>query len=133
LAGHRCKGTHDAFEILPPDPSRRSVNTLHQGGIVRTGEVEWWGLSMRDANAVHMPYERHDDFSGPAMKPVWQWNHAPVDGKWSLPERRGLMRPIPYARAVVLTTPGRVLHADSPGPLPVAAMGRASCGTPRWS
>ncbi len=38
------------------------------------------------------PYERCDDFSGPELKPVWQWNHAPVEGKWSLSKRKGCLR-----------------------------------------
>jgi xylan 1,4-beta-xylosidase len=37
-------------------------------------------------------YERSDDFSAPLLKPVWQWNHVPVDGKWSLTERAGYLR-----------------------------------------
>jgi hypothetical protein len=41
---------------------------------------------------VRAPYERSDDFSGAALKPVWQWNHVPVDGKWSLTERPGFLR-----------------------------------------
>lgn len=40
----------------------------------------------------HAPYERSDDFSAPKLKPVWQWNHVPVDGKWSLTERKGYLR-----------------------------------------
>jgi beta-xylosidase len=38
------------------------------------------------------PYERSDDFAGPKLKPVWQWNHAPDDAKWSLTERPGSLR-----------------------------------------
>ena len=38
------------------------------------------------------PYERSDDFSGTALKPVWQWNHVPVDARWSLTGRRGYLR-----------------------------------------
>jgi len=38
------------------------------------------------------PYERNDDFSGPALLPVWQWNHAPVDARWSLTEQPGTLR-----------------------------------------
>jgi beta-xylosidase len=41
---------------------------------------------------VRVPFERSDDFSGTALKPIWQWNHAPVDGKWSLTERPGFLR-----------------------------------------
>ena len=26
------------------------------------------------------------------LQPVWQWNHVPVDGKWSLSERPGFLR-----------------------------------------
>ncbi len=40
----------------------------------------------------HAPFERDDDFSGPALKNVWQWNHVPVDSKWSLEERKGYLR-----------------------------------------
>jgi xylan 1,4-beta-xylosidase len=38
------------------------------------------------------PYERSDDFSGPKLKNVWQWNHVPIDAKWSLAERPGFLR-----------------------------------------
>jgi len=38
------------------------------------------------------PYERHDDFSGLALKPIWQWNHVPDDTRWSLAERPGYLR-----------------------------------------
>jgi hypothetical protein len=41
---------------------------------------------------VSVPYERSDDFSGAALKPIWQWNHVPVDGRWSLTERPGYLR-----------------------------------------
>ena len=37
------------------------------------------------------PYERSDDFAN-KLKPVWQWNHLPDDGKWSLIERPGFLR-----------------------------------------
>lgn len=37
-------------------------------------------------------YQRSGDFSGPKLQPVWQWNHAPDDTKWSLTERRGYLR-----------------------------------------
>jgi beta-xylosidase len=48
-------------------------------------------------NAGHVepitsPYDRSDDFSGPKLQPVWQWNHIPDDSKWSLTERPGLLR-----------------------------------------
>jgi beta-xylosidase len=38
------------------------------------------------------PFQRSDDFSRPSLLPVWQWNHAPLDGTWSLSERRGHLR-----------------------------------------
>jgi xylan 1,4-beta-xylosidase len=38
------------------------------------------------------PYQRSDDFSGPTLLPIWQWNHNPVDSKWSLTERPGALR-----------------------------------------
>ena len=38
------------------------------------------------------PYERNDDFAGPALANVWQWNHVPVPSHWSLAERPGHLR-----------------------------------------
>lgn len=38
------------------------------------------------------PYQRDDDFSGPQLANVWQWNHAPDNRKWSLDERPGYLR-----------------------------------------
>ena len=38
------------------------------------------------------PYERSDDFSSKALKPIWQWNHAPDNAQWSLTERTGFLR-----------------------------------------
>ena len=40
----------------------------------------------------HAPYRRDDDFSGPEPEPVWQWNHVPAEGKWSLTEHKGFLR-----------------------------------------
>ncbi|AOS44245.1 Beta-xylosidase [Lacunisphaera limnophila] len=40
----------------------------------------------------HAPYERSDDFAGPKLLPVWQWNHNPVNAKWSLTENPGSLR-----------------------------------------
>jgi len=37
-------------------------------------------------------WERSDDFSGKELKPIWQWNHVPVDSKWSLKEKKGSLR-----------------------------------------
>lgn len=37
-------------------------------------------------------YLRDDDFSGPKLQPVWQWNHVPLDAKWSLGEHKGALR-----------------------------------------
>ncbi len=43
-------------------------------------------------SAPHVPYQRSDDFSGTALLPVWQWNHVPVDARWSLKTRPGYLR-----------------------------------------
>jgi beta-xylosidase len=39
-----------------------------------------------------VPYERDDDFSGPKLNAIWQWNHLPDDTRWSLAERPGFLR-----------------------------------------
>ena len=40
----------------------------------------------------HATYERSDDFSTMALKPIWQWNHVPVNARWSLQEKKGFLR-----------------------------------------
>lgn len=42
----------------------------------------------------HAPYERSDDFSSGSLKPVWQWNHIPVAGKWKLTNGKLRLRPL---------------------------------------
>ncbi|HUJ42339.1 MAG TPA: glycoside hydrolase 43 family protein [Opitutaceae bacterium] len=42
--------------------------------------------------APSAPYERSDDFAGPELHPIWQWNHVPDDTKWSLTEKPGVLR-----------------------------------------
>jgi xylan 1,4-beta-xylosidase len=37
----------------------------------------------------HPLYKRSDDFNAAKMNPVWEWNHWPVDTKWSLTEKKG--------------------------------------------
>lgn len=44
------------------------------------------------SSAPKAPFERDDDFTGPKLKNVWQWNHLPDDEKWSLDERKGYLR-----------------------------------------
>lgn len=41
---------------------------------------------------VRVPYVRSDDFAGPRLANVWQWNHVPVDSAWSLAARPGYLR-----------------------------------------
>lgn len=61
------------------------------GNLGRTPRV--WVKPRTGAVSVrHAPYVRDDDFSGPGLKKVWQWNHAPDDSRWSLAERRGYLR-----------------------------------------
>ncbi len=52
-----------------------------------------WTRPRVDGDArPHAPYRRSDGFDGPRLQPVWQWNHQPQEGKWSLRERRGHLR-----------------------------------------
>ena len=40
----------------------------------------------------HATYRRSDAFSTATLQPLWQWNHVPVDNKWSLTEKKGFLR-----------------------------------------
>jgi len=61
------------------------------GNLQRTPRT-WSKPKTASAQPITTPFERSDDFAAPALKPIWQWNHAPVDGKWSLTERPGFLR-----------------------------------------
>ncbi|HVY71852.1 MAG TPA: family 43 glycosylhydrolase [Verrucomicrobiae bacterium] len=37
-------------------------------------------------------WQRNDSFDSAQMNPLWQWNHVPVDAKWSLTEKPGVLR-----------------------------------------
>lgn len=61
------------------------------GNLGRTPRI-WVKPNTGTVEKPHAPYARSDDFSKPRLQPVWQWNHAPADGKWSLTERPGFLR-----------------------------------------
>ncbi|MEP7008254.1 MAG: glycoside hydrolase 43 family protein [Sphingomonas bacterium] len=61
------------------------------GNLARTPRT-WVKPKTATPQRVHVPYRRSDDFSAPRLQPLWQWNHVPVDGKWSLSERPGFLR-----------------------------------------
>ncbi|MGZ3298184.1 MAG: beta-xylosidase family glycoside hydrolase, partial [Asticcacaulis sp.] len=61
------------------------------GNLTRTPRT--WVKPMASApQPVSVPYRRSDTFSEKTLQPVWQWNHVPVDGKWSLSEHPGYLR-----------------------------------------
>lgn len=62
-----------------------------EGNLKRTPRT-WVKPDTKYPSEPRRPYERSDDFSGSNLKPVWQWNHVPVDEKWSLTERPGFLR-----------------------------------------
>ncbi|MBX6362616.1 MAG: glycoside hydrolase 43 family protein [Gemmatimonadetes bacterium] len=61
------------------------------GNLGRTPRI-WTKPHTGTTSAPHAPYVRDDDFSGPALGAVWQWNHVPDDTRWSLAERPGYLR-----------------------------------------
>jgi xylan 1,4-beta-xylosidase len=61
------------------------------GNLKRTPST-WVKPNTGHVEPVSSPYDRSDDFSGPVLGQVWQWNHVPDDSKWSLRERPGYLR-----------------------------------------
>ena len=61
------------------------------GNLERTPRI--WVKPKTSAPSVpRAPYVRSDEFAGPRLANVWQWNHAPDDARWSLTERAGYLR-----------------------------------------
>ncbi|GAT63426.1 glycoside hydrolase family 43 protein [Paludibacter jiangxiensis] len=52
----------------------------------------WLKPNVAAQTSPSAPYQRNDDFSGPALQSVWQWNHNPVDAKWELNKKKGALR-----------------------------------------
>jgi xylan 1,4-beta-xylosidase len=61
------------------------------GNLGRTPRT-WVKPKTATPQPIQVPYQRDDDFSGPALANVWQWNHVPVNDAWSLEERAGHLR-----------------------------------------
>jgi len=61
------------------------------GNLRRTPRT-WVKPDTGHRSAPTVPYQRDDDFSGPSLANVWQWNHVPDDSRWSLTERPGFLR-----------------------------------------
>ena len=61
------------------------------GNLGRTPR-SWQKPAVTTPQPAMAPFERSDSFDAPKLKPLWQWNHVPVDGKWSLTERPGFLR-----------------------------------------
>ena len=61
------------------------------GNLRRTPSI-WVKPNTGHTDPISSPYERSDDFSGPKLQMVWQWNHVPDDTKWSLSQRPGYLR-----------------------------------------
>lgn len=61
------------------------------GNLGRTPRI-WKKPDTGFTSVPSAPYTRNDDFSGPDLATVWQWNHVPVQEKWSLNERKGHLR-----------------------------------------
>lgn len=54
--------------------------------------VTWLKPATVATQSPRPTWQRSDDFSGPKLQPIWQWNHVPDDRKWSLGARRGFLR-----------------------------------------
>lgn len=61
------------------------------GNLTRTPRT-WTKPNTGFSASPSAPYARDDDFAGPSLNPIWQWNHAPDDARWSLAERPGFLR-----------------------------------------
>lgn len=61
------------------------------GNLTRSPRT-WVKPKTASPQPVAVPFQRSDDFSAASLQAVWQWNHVPVEGKWSLRERPGYLR-----------------------------------------
>ncbi len=53
------------------------------GNLQRTPRT-WVKPKTAQPQPITVPYVRNDDFAGPRLANVWQWNHVPADSSWTL-------------------------------------------------
>ena len=61
-------------------------------GNLRRTPSTWVKPDIGKQQPITSPYDRNDEFTGPKLTAVLQWNHLPDDTKWSLSERPGYLR-----------------------------------------
>lgn len=64
------------------------------------GELVWSGRVPNPGHPVRAP-QTDDDFESNELGHQWEWNHNPIDQKWSLTERPGWLRleaPVPVGK-----------------------------------
>lgn len=61
------------------------------GNLTRSPKI-WVKPNTGFSSAPRAPYRRSDDFSAKTLQPIWQWNHVPLESRWSLAERPGYLR-----------------------------------------
>ncbi|HEY5810763.1 MAG TPA: glycoside hydrolase 43 family protein [Povalibacter sp.] len=61
------------------------------GNLTRTPRT-WVKPKTAEQQSIKVPYVRDDEFTGPTLNPLWQWNHVPLNESWSLSERKGYLR-----------------------------------------
>lgn len=55
------------------------------------GQMVWQMPKPIKSDDIILPHGS-DNFDGPSLKAFWQWNHQPVNSRWSLAQRPGYMR-----------------------------------------
>jgi beta-xylosidase len=90
------------------------------GNLGRTPRT-WVKPKTAQAQPVTAPYVRDDDFSGPRLANVWQWNHVPIDSAWTLRDGHLRLTALPAAS---LGDARNTLTQRSIGPrsLPIAVL-----------
>ncbi len=63
-----------------------------EGNLGRAPRTWFKPQTTQTSAAPHAPYVRSDNFDGGKMNRIWQWNHNPEESKWSLTEKKGVLR-----------------------------------------
>jgi len=66
--------------------------TLGLPGNLRRAPATWIKPDTGHKQEPKPLFVRDDNFDSEKLNPLWQWNHLPIDTKWSLSERSGFLR-----------------------------------------
>jgi xylan 1,4-beta-xylosidase len=85
-------GSAGRMVALVPITWENSIPFIGLPGNLRKAPNTWIKPNTGFTQEPKPAFIHDDNFDGPKLNPLWQWNHVPDDTRWSLTEKPGVLR-----------------------------------------